>query len=29
MYEAACMAAGQRAEDAGLDINELTGRDIY
>lgn len=29
MYEAACMAAGERAEDAGLDINELTGRDIY
>lgn len=29
MYGAACMAAGIRAEEAGLDINELIGRAIY
>ena len=29
MYGAACEAAGMRAEDAGLDINELIGRAIY
>ena len=29
MYGTACMAAGMRAEDAGLDINELIGRAIY
>ena len=29
MYGAACMAAGMRAEDAGLDINALIGRAIY
>jgi len=29
MYGAACMAAGIRAEEAGLDINALIGRTIY
>jgi hypothetical protein len=29
MIDAAHMAAGLRAEDAGLDINALIGRDIY
>lgn len=29
MYGAACMNAGILAEEAGLDINELIGRDIY
>lgn len=29
MYGAACEAAGIRAEEAGLDINELIGRTIY
>tara|TARA_R110000772_G_scaffold184708_1_gene295749 strand:- start:247 stop:501 length:255 start_codon:yes stop_codon:yes gene_type:complete len=29
MYGSACMAAGFRAEEAGLDINELIGRAIY
>ena len=29
MYGAACDAAGMRAEDAGLEINELIGRNIY
>ena len=29
MYSAACYAAGFRAEEAGLDINELIGRAIY
>ena len=29
MYGAACMAAGIRAEEAGLNINELIGRAIY
>ena len=29
MYGAACMAAGVRAEEAGLNINELIGRQIY
>tara|TARA_R100000808_G_scaffold5375_1_gene16441 strand:+ start:398 stop:652 length:255 start_codon:yes stop_codon:yes gene_type:complete len=29
MYGSACMAAGIRAEDAGLNINELIGRQIY
>ena len=29
MYSAACMAAGQRAEALGLNINALLGRTIY
>lgn len=29
MYYCACMAAGQRAENAGQDINKLIGRIIY
>jgi hypothetical protein len=29
MHSAACSAAGQRAEDAGKDINALIGRVIY
>lgn len=29
MFEAACMSAGIRAEEAGFDINDLIGRDIY
>lgn len=29
LYFAACMAAGQRAEEAGRDINSLIGRVIY
>jgi hypothetical protein len=29
MYAAACMAAGQRAEEAGQNINDLIGRVIY
>lgn len=29
MCDAASMAAGMRAQDAGLDINALIGRDIY
>jgi len=29
MCSAACLAAGIRAEEAGLDINRLIGRTIY
>jgi hypothetical protein len=29
MYDAACSAAGIRAEEEGYDINKLLGRDIY
>ena len=29
LYRAACMAAGQRAENEGADINALIGRAIY
>lgn len=29
LYQAACMAAGMRSEDAGIDINALIGRNIY
>uniref|UniRef100_A0AAU6VXZ7 Uncharacterized protein n=2 Tax=unclassified bacterial viruses TaxID=12333 RepID=A0AAU6VXZ7_9VIRU len=29
MYRAACMCAGTRAEEKGLDINALIGRVIY
>ena len=29
MYDSACMAAGQRAEELGYSINELIGRVIY
>jgi hypothetical protein len=29
LYLAACMRAGQSAEEAGLDINELIGFTIY
>lgn len=28
-YNSACVAAGQRCESAGLDINVLIGRTIY
>lgn len=29
LYSAACMLAGQHAEEAGYDINELIGFTIY
>lgn len=29
VYRQACNAAGMRAEEAGLDINALMGRNIY
>jgi hypothetical protein len=29
MYYAACMAAGYRAEELGLSINQILGHDIY
>jgi hypothetical protein len=29
LYDVACASAGQRAEDAGYDINELIGFTIY
>jgi hypothetical protein len=29
MYQSATMAAGQRAEDQGLNINKLLGRVVY
>ena len=29
MHRSAAMSAGQRAEDYGLDINELLGRVVY
>lgn len=29
VYRQACSAAGMRAEDAGIDINALMGRNIY
>lgn len=29
LHRAACVAAGMRAEDAGVDLNALAGRIIY